>query len=93
MLAVAGAVDVEADGVHDEAVEDGSGDGCVAQVAPPVGEIVAGYAHVCAQKLDGTVWCWGNNEYAQLGDGTTGGDVCSNGKCKSTPVQAVIPCN
>ncbi|MFO0648216.1 MAG: hypothetical protein U0326_18400 [Polyangiales bacterium] len=24
----------------------------------------------CAVRCDGTVWCWGNNEWGQLGDGT-----------------------
>ena len=38
VLAVAGAVDVDADGVHGEPVEDGDGDGGVAEVAPPVAE-------------------------------------------------------
>ncbi|MFC1482170.1 RCC1 domain-containing protein [Myxococcota bacterium] len=28
-------------------------------------------AHRCAVKTDGTVWCWGYNDYGQLGDGTT----------------------
>ena len=38
MLAPAGAVDVDADGVHREAVEDGAGEGGVAEVAAPVAE-------------------------------------------------------
>ena len=38
VLAVAGAVDVDADGVHRESVEDGHRDGGVAEVAPPVAE-------------------------------------------------------
>ncbi len=31
--------------------------------------VSAGEAHTCAVKTDNTVWCWGNNEFGQLGDG------------------------
>lgn len=41
--------------------------------------ISAGYDHAAVVKDDGTVWTWGNNNYGQLGDGTT-----TN---RSTPVQ------
>jgi hypothetical protein len=44
--------------------------------AEPIGgltevvQLVAGTNHFCARRVDGTVWCWGHNEYGQLGDGT-----------------------
>jgi alpha-tubulin suppressor-like RCC1 family protein len=31
----------------------------------------AGWSHACARVRDGSLWCWGNNEHGQLGDGTT----------------------
>jgi hypothetical protein len=33
-------------------------------------ELVAGTNHFCARRADSSVWCWGRNEYGQLGDGT-----------------------
>jgi hypothetical protein len=35
-------------------------------------QVVVGYAHVCALMKDGSVWCWGNNEWNQMG----GYEVC-----------------
>ena len=29
-----------------------------------------GFKHVVATKKDGTVWCWGDNQFGQLGNGT-----------------------
>jgi len=33
-------------------------------------DITAGEDHTCATATDGTVRCWGSNDYAELGDGT-----------------------
>ncbi len=34
-------------------------------------QISAGYYHACVLKTDGTIYCWGDNDYGQLGDNTT----------------------
>jgi alpha-tubulin suppressor-like RCC1 family protein len=34
--------------------------------------IAAGSRHAMALKSDGTVWCWGNNDYGQLGNNSLG---------------------
>ncbi len=36
--------------------------------------ITAGYAHSCALHEDGTISCWGHNNFGQLGNGTGGND-------------------
>uniref|UniRef100_UPI004056BE71 RCC1 domain-containing protein n=1 Tax=Candidatus Electronema sp. TaxID=2698783 RepID=UPI004056BE71 len=33
--------------------------------------VTAGYSHSLAIRTDGTLWTWGDNQYGQLGDGTT----------------------
>lgn len=43
----------------------------VAGLAGPVKAIAAGVSHSVALLADGTVQAWGNNEWGQLGDGTT----------------------
>jgi alpha-tubulin suppressor-like RCC1 family protein len=44
------------------------------QVLPPmlsdVSFVSLGGEHSCAVKIDGSLWCWGRNNYGQLGDGT-----------------------
>jgi alpha-tubulin suppressor-like RCC1 family protein len=34
-----------------------------------VSSVALGGNHTCAIKTDGSLWCWGYNEYGQLGDG------------------------
>ena len=42
----------------------------VSGLGPDVADISAGEAHACAATTDGGVWCWGQNDRGQLGDGT-----------------------
>ncbi len=44
-----------------------------AQQTGPAGEWASasvGVDHACAVQTNGTLWCWGNNQYGQLGTGT-----------------------
>jgi hypothetical protein len=41
------------------------------QVPGSWSSLTAGGAHSCGVKTDGTAWCWGDNVFGQLGDGTT----------------------
>lgn len=46
-------------------------------------QIVTGSEHSCALLTDGTVRCWGRNQYGQNGDGTT--------TIRTNPVQVLLP--
>lgn len=46
-------------------------------------QITCGGHQTCARKNDGSVWCWGSNEYGQIGDGTT------TDRLEPTPVQGL----
>jgi len=62
---------------------DGTGDGCCCDGIIPISSPVrvgtntdwlavsAGGGHTVAIRKDGSLWAWGNNEFGQLGDGTT----------------------
>lgn len=42
------------------------------QIMQQAKQVVVGETHACALMKDGSVWCWGNNEFNQLG----GYEVC-----------------
>jgi alpha-tubulin suppressor-like RCC1 family protein len=35
-----------------------------------IADVEAGAQHTCLIKTDGSLWCWGNNYYGRVGDGT-----------------------
>lgn len=37
-----------------------------------IDDVAVGLGHICALRTDGSVWCWGANEYGQLGRGGVG---------------------
>jgi alpha-tubulin suppressor-like RCC1 family protein len=68
--------------------------------ASPLGnvkQISVGQRHVCAILMNGQLYCWGDNEYGQIGNGIGGASqtaaaptaVCASGTGCSTPLTAV----
>lgn len=47
--------------------------------------VAAGERHTCAHKADGTLWCWGSNNWHQVGDG-------SSDQIKYSPVRVGLSC-
>jgi alpha-tubulin suppressor-like RCC1 family protein len=43
-----------------------------AVISTVTSRIAIGGAHTCAVTYDGTLWCWGNDDAGQLGNGTVG---------------------
>jgi alpha-tubulin suppressor-like RCC1 family protein len=50
-----------------------------------ISQLDAGAFHTCAIDDGGSVWCWGANDGAQLGDGTSGGNPWSTEGSRLTP--------
>lgn len=61
------------------------------QVNLPVGRtaeaVATGFAHTCAILDDGSVWCWGNNNYGQLGVGNSS----NSGNWRFSPSEVIMP--
>jgi alpha-tubulin suppressor-like RCC1 family protein len=50
-------------------------------------EIAAGDAHACARRVNGTVMCWGSDEYYQLGAGDQVREGCPGRRCSARPLR------
>src|SRR5690606_39516671 len=46
--------------------------------------LAGGLFHTCGVDTDGSLWCWGRNEYGQAGDGTSANN-------RPTPVEVAAP--
>ncbi len=53
------------------ATADGKTASCIFSVQYPVSSVATGSAHTMILTSDGSLWATGNNQYGQLGDGTT----------------------
>lgn len=57
--------------------------------APALASVTVGSSVACFLRQDGTLLCWGLNQYGGLGDGTIGGASCPSGNfnyaCRATP--------
>jgi alpha-tubulin suppressor-like RCC1 family protein len=47
-----------------------SGDGLTCAPLPNNAQISVGWFHACAIRPDDSLWCWGDNQWGEVGDGT-----------------------
>lgn len=53
-------------------------------------QLSAGSAHTCGVTTEFRAYCWGNNNYGQLGNGShTGPDECYSSSCSTRPVAVI----
>ena len=79
---------IEASSTEDSSSNNGSGgliDGVQVNAIPMVS---TGYAHTCALTNNGSVWCWGDNSFGQLGNGN---DL--NVNTNNLPNEVILPNN
>jgi alpha-tubulin suppressor-like RCC1 family protein len=50
-------------------------------------QVSVGGSHVCALLGDGSVWCWGNNRFGQLGNGNSTGPESCGSACSTSPIE------
>lgn len=86
------------DAGHDAGTDAGMDSGIGVDAGPScttgcdIVEITAGYRHSCARRENGTVLCWGRNQWGELGDGVPAhGETCvlesgMTADCSSRPV-------
>jgi alpha-tubulin suppressor-like RCC1 family protein len=84
VLAIAACGDDGSSQTRDADMLDGSHDGFVGSDAC-VAQITAGPVRTCARRGDGSTWCWGANDQAQLGIGVPAGQTCGPRTCEPSP--------
>lgn len=68
-----------------------------ARITVPLVSVVVDARHGCGLTTEGAAWCWGTNEFGQLGDGTTTermvpGPVAGDHRFRSIAVNAMVTC-
>ncbi len=78
-------LDVATADVRADAADAGNADAADGR-AGSVGQLAAGTGFACAVRAGGTVWCWGSNQYAELGTLPSASDPsCGALRCSPTP--------